>query len=113
LAILRAIARRTVIRLSWKWRSGRDWLRDVGHRPSGRGGKSPRTFGDDERVAGKYDRDVMVPARATPALVVVEPDLTFEDLVNPLCAPALHDDRDELLARHFLGSERAKEVVRG
>ncbi len=50
-AMARAIASRMVAKLSAKWRSGRERLRVVFQRPSGRGGKMPHTFGNDERVA--------------------------------------------------------------
>ncbi len=51
-----------VMKESAKWRSGREAERVVSHRPSGRGGETPHTFGDDERVAAESDRDVMMPA---------------------------------------------------
>ena len=51
LATPRAITSLMVMKLSSKWRSGRDGLRIVGCRPSGRGGKMPHAFGSDERVA--------------------------------------------------------------
>ena len=43
-----------------------------------RGGKMPRTFGDDERVAAEDDRDVMVPAGEGSPFEVVEPQLALE-----------------------------------
>jgi hypothetical protein len=46
------MASRTVMKLSWKWRSGLELLRVGFIRPSGRGGKIPHAFGDDERIAG-------------------------------------------------------------
>ena len=61
----------------------------MAHRPSSRGGKSPRAFGDDERVAGEYDGDVVVPTGETPALVVVEAEFTFEILIGALDLPAV------------------------
>jgi hypothetical protein len=50
-AIARAMASRTVMKLSSKCRSGRDGVRVARSFPGGRGGEMPRTFGDDERVA--------------------------------------------------------------
>src|SRR5829696_8638359 len=107
-----AIASRMVAKLSSKWRSGRERLRVVFQRPSGRGGEMPHTFGNDERVAAQDDRDVMVPARKSSALVVVEPELALEVLVGALGSPALHHHPHQLLLGYALG-ERAEEVVRG
>src|SRR4051812_42191272 len=81
-AITRAIARRKVMKLSAKCRSGREGERAVGQRPSGRGGETPHTFSDDERVAAKSDGDVMMPALEPPSLEVVQSKLAFEILVN-------------------------------
>jgi hypothetical protein len=64
-----------VMKESEKWRSGRESERVVDHRPSGRGGKTPHTFGDDEHVAAESDGDVMMPAREPSALEVVETEL--------------------------------------
>jgi hypothetical protein len=50
-AIARAMASRTVMKLSGKCRSGREGVRVARSLPGGRGGKMPRTFGNDERVA--------------------------------------------------------------
>ena len=72
----------------------------------------PRAFRDDERVAAENDRDVVVPTGESTAFVVVEAELAFEILVNPLGTPALHDQAYELLAGHLV-RERAEEVVRG
>jgi hypothetical protein len=64
----------------------------------------PHAFSGDERVAAKGDGDVVVPARKAAALVVVEPELSLQVLVNALGSPALHDEANELLlcrtARH-------------
>jgi hypothetical protein len=49
------------MKLSEKCRSGRERLRLVSHRPSGRGGNTLQAFGHDERVAAEGDGDVMVP----------------------------------------------------
>src|SRR4051794_4158428 len=91
------MARRAVMKLSWKWRSGRERLRVGFIRPSGRGGEMPHAFGDDERVAAKGYRDVVVPTRKATALVVVDPELSLQVLVDALGSPALHDEADELL----------------
>ena len=86
------------MKLSSKCRSGRDRERDVFQRPSGRGGKTPHTFSDDERVAAKNDRDVMMPALESSSLVVVQTELTLQILVGALRSPALHYEPDELSA---------------
>ncbi len=77
-AITRAMASRAEMKLSWKWRSGREELRVGVSRPSGRGGETPHPFSNDERVAAQGDRDVMVPAREAAAFVVVQPEFTLE-----------------------------------
>src|SRR5262245_47275055 len=61
--IVRAMASRIVANESSKWRSGRAVERVVFFLPSGRGGKMPRTFGNDERVAAEDDGDMVMPAR--------------------------------------------------
>jgi hypothetical protein len=58
------------MKLSWKCRSGRELLRDVFQRFSGRGGEMPHTFSDDERVAAEDDGDVVVPAGKSSAFVI-------------------------------------------
>ncbi len=60
----------------------------------------PRAFGDDERVAGKDDRDVMLPTGKAPTFVVIEPKLALQVLVRAFGAPALHDGTNQSLARH-------------
>src|SRR5256885_13169432 len=106
----RAIARRMVAKLSAKWRSGRERLRVDFQRPSGRGGKMPHTFGNDERVAAQNDRDVMVPARKPPAFVVIESEFVLEILVRALDAPALHHAPHQLLLRRS-SRQGAEEAV--
>ena len=91
----RATASRTVMKLSGKWRSGREGVLRGGHSPSGRRGEKPITLGDYE--AGKHDRDVMVPARIAAPFVMVEAEFTLEILIGPFNAPALHDQADKLL----------------
>lgn len=71
----------------------------------------PHTFGDDERVAAKDDRDVMVPAGKPPAFVVVESQLVLEILVGPFNSPALHHLSHQLLLR-LSPRLRAEEAVR-
>ena len=56
----RAMAMRAVMKESWKWRSGRERDLVFFQPPSGRGGKAPHTFGDDERVAAEDDGDVVM-----------------------------------------------------
>ena len=71
----------------------------------------PHTFGNDERVAAKDDRDVMVPAGKAPAFVVVEPEFVFEILIRAFDSPALHHSSYELLLRRS-SRQRAEETVR-
>jgi hypothetical protein len=96
----RAIASLAVMKLSGKWRSGRDGVRVGVSRPSGRGGKTPHAFGNDEREAAQGDRDMVVPAEESATLEVVEAELVLEVLVDTLGAPPLHDEPNQL----FLGS---------
>lgn len=98
------------MKLSVKCRSGRERERVVGQRPSGRGGKTPHTFSDDERVAAESDGDVVVPAVETSSLEVVESKFALEILVDALCSPSLHRDPNEALLRNALG-QRREEVV--
>ena len=98
----RAIASLAVMKLSVKWRSGRERERVVGQRPSGRGGKTPHAFSDDERVAAESDRDMVVPAVEAPPFEVVEPQLALEIFVDALRAPALHHDTNEPFLRDAL-----------
>nr|WP_157758912.1 hypothetical protein [Cystobacter fuscus] len=70
----------------------------------------PHAFGDDERVAAKGDGDVVVPTREAAALVVVEPELSLQILVDTLGSPALHDEANELLLCHA-ARHGDKEVV--
>src|SRR5258706_11761162 len=87
--ITRAMASRIVANESSKWRSGRAVERVVFFLPSGRGGKMPRPFGDNERVAAQDDRDMMMPARKRTPFEVVETQLTLELFVGVLGSPAL------------------------
>ncbi len=111
-AMVRAIERRAVMKLSGKCRSGRERLRVVSQRPSGRGEITLHAFGDDERVAAEGDGDVVVPAAETPSFEVVEAELALQVLVDALGAPALHDDADELSLGDVFGQGR-EEVVSG
>src|SRR6266496_3982795 len=111
-ATLRAIESRTVMKLSEKCLSGRERLRVVFHRPSGRGGEMPHAFSDDERVAAEGDGDVVVPAREASAFEVVEPELSLQILVDALGAPSLHDESDELPLGDVRGQCREKVVGR-
>src|SRR5438552_12374042 len=93
------MARRTVMNESAKWRSGRDALRTVFSRFSGRGGETPRLFGDDEGVAGERDRDMVLPAEEAATFEVVEAEFSLHVFVDPFGTPALLDDAyDALLA---------------
>src|SRR5262245_20999724 len=96
----RAIARRAVMKLSSKWRSGREGLRVGFQRPSGRGGKTPHAFGNDEREAAQHDGDVVMPTGVSPTLVVIESQFAFEVFVYALGAPPLHDEANKLLFGH-------------
>jgi hypothetical protein len=82
--MVRAMKRRAVMKLSAKCRSGRERLRVVAQRPSGRGGKTPHAFSDDERVAAEGDGDVVVPAGEASSFEVVEPDLALQVFVDTL-----------------------------
>src|SRR6266536_776561 len=108
--MVRAMERRAVMKLSAKCRSGREVLRVVAQRPSGRGGKTLHAFGDDERVAAEGDGDVVVPAREASSFEVVEAELALQILVDTLGAPSLHDEPDELSLGDGLG-QRREEVV--
>ena len=100
------------MKLSAKWRSGRDLVRVVGQRPSGRGGETSCPLGNDEGVAGEDDGNVMVPAGKSSALVVIEAELTLEIFVDALGPPPLGHETDELLRGHRT-RQRAEEVVPG
>ena len=99
-AMTRAKARRAVTKLSWKWRSGRAELRVVLCRPSGRGGKMPHAFGDNERIAAEDNGDMVMPPRKSTPFKVVEAEFALEVLVHAFGAPSLHHCTDE---RAFLG----------
>src|SRR2546426_11598616 len=75
LAMTRAIAIRALMKLSGKWRSGRERLRLGLRRPSGRGGETPHAFRNDERVAAQSDRDMVMPTAELSSFEVVEPEL--------------------------------------
>src|SRR6266542_3017477 len=108
--MVRAMDRRAVMKLSAKCRSGREQLRVVAQRPSGRGGKTLHAFGDDERGAAEGDGDVVVPAREASTFEVVEPELALQIFVDTLSAPSLHDESDELSLGDVLG-QGGEEVV--
>src|SRR5256885_6069933 len=88
-----------VMKLSAKCRSGRERERVVGQRPSGRGGKMPHAFSDDEREAAQGNRDVMVPASEASALEVIESQLILQVFVDALGSPSLHRNSNETLLR--------------
>src|SRR5262249_17979797 len=62
-----------------------------------RGGKMPRAFSDDERVAAEDKRDVVMPSGERATLEVIESELALEVFVGALGSPALHHDADDLL----------------
>jgi hypothetical protein len=88
------MARRTVMKESEKWRSGRDSVRTSWTSPSTREGKNAMAFGHHESEAAEGDGHVVVPAREAAALVVVDAEFALEVLVHG--APALHRDANEL-----------------
>jgi hypothetical protein len=56
---------------SRKCLSGRAFVRVVGTGACGLGGKSPRAFGDEERIAGENATDVVLPSGVGAPLEVV------------------------------------------
>jgi hypothetical protein len=68
------MASRAVMKLSWKWRSGREELRVGLSRPSERGGETPHVFGNNERVAAQSHGDVVMPAGEATAFIMVQAD---------------------------------------
>src|SRR6266496_3691176 len=110
--MVRAMDRRAVMKLSAKCRSGREQLRVVAQRPSGRGGETLHAFSDDERVAAEGDGDVVVPAREASSFEVVEPELALQIFIDTLSAPSLHDEPDELSLGDVLGQGREEVVGR-
>src|SRR5271170_7824185 len=105
------MASRAVMNESWKWRSGRERERVGLRSPSGRGGKAPHSFGNDERVAAECDGDVVVPAREAAPLEVIEAQLALEILVQSLGAVPGFDDAHEPLARDA-ARQRREEILR-
>src|SRR4051812_47396743 len=95
---------------SAKWRSGRDADRVGTSFPSGRGGKTPHPFRNDERVAAQDDGDVVMPAREGAALEVVQSELALELFVRALGAPAFLDGAHDLLLRHAPRQRREDEL---
>src|SRR5215211_5519838 len=91
----RAIASRTVMKLSGKCRSGREGVRPGVYRPSGRGGKTPHAFRNNERVAAEHDGDMVMPAFEAAAFVMVQPEFALEVFIRALGAPALHHQSNE------------------
>ena len=64
-------------------------------RLSSRGGKTPRSLGNDERGTGKHARDVVLPPRIRPAFEVVETELALEVFVGPFDSPPLLDSSNK------------------
>src|SRR5271155_3789552 len=83
---------------SSKWRSCRAVERVARTRPSTRGGKMPQALAGHERIGAEDDGDVVMPAAEGAALVVVEPELSFEVFVDALGAPAFLGNAHELLS---------------
>ena len=87
---------------SWKWRSGREADRTGVLRAESRGGKGPRSLGGEEGEAAERDGDVVVPAAEAAAFEVIEAELAFEVLVDPLGAPPFFQEVHELDEGHAL-----------
>src|SRR5438552_18704105 len=101
---------RAVTNESGKWRSGREAVRTGRTLPSGRGGKTPHAFAEDECVAAQDTRDVVVPAGIAASFVVVQSQFALEILVEPFGAVALLDDAHKALAGGLAG-QRREEVI--
>lgn len=97
---------------SRKWRSGRAGERVGLILPSWRGGKTPHTLTDDERIAAKHYGDVMVPSGEGPPLEVVEAKLALELFISAFCAPALLQDPNDFLLRHSSAERSEYELCR-
>src|SRR5580692_1166886 len=108
----RAMARRAVMKESSKWRSCRAVERVARTRPSARGGKMPQALAGHERIAAEDDGDVVMPTAEGASLVVVEPQLSLEVLVDALGAPAFLGDPHELLSTGRLAQPRQGVVGR-
>ena len=63
---------------SSKCRSGRERDLIVLTRPSGLGGESPRSFGDEEGVTSEHTADVVLPSDVRATLEVVQAQLALE-----------------------------------
>src|SRR5476649_166618 len=100
------------MKLSWKWRSGRERVRMVGQRFSGLRGEMPTTFGDYESIAGEHHRYMVVPTWEAPSFVVVEAELSFQVLIGSLDTPTLHDEAHELLGGSGHLGHGHEEVIR-
>src|SRR5438477_13004997 len=102
---------RAVMKESGKWRSGREAVRTGRTKPSGRGGKTPHAFAQNECVAAQDTRHVMVPARVTASFIVVEAKLAFEVFVQSFGAITLFDDSYQSFSRGF-ARQRSEEELR-
>src|SRR5579884_1064062 len=108
----RAIAMRMVMKESEKCRSGRRRDRLVPTRPSGREGKKAKLLGDDERIADKHQRHMVVPPAPASTLEMIEAKLSLCILVEPLRAPALLEDAYHLLGADISWDRDQVELVR-
>src|SRR3984885_7292101 len=106
------MARRAVMKESSKWRSCRAVERVARTRPSARGGKMPQALAGHERIAAEDDGDVVMPAAKGAALVVIEPELPLEVLVDALGAPAFLGGPHELLSTGRFAQPREGVVSR-
>lgn len=104
---------RMVATESSKCLSGRVRGRATVLRPSGLGRKSPRAFGNDERMAGEHDAHVMLPAPVRTAFEVGESKLALHVLVGALDAPALLHEAHEALTIVFSSSVQSRLPTQG
>ena len=74
-------------------------VRSHQQRPASPRRKKPPSLGDDERVAGEDDGDVVAPTSKRAAFEVVEAELAFHLFVGLFGSPPLHQDAHDLLFR--------------
>jgi hypothetical protein len=78
-------------------RAGRRALRTTGRIDGRSGGESHASFGDEHGIRAEHDAHVVVPAGPTATLIVIEPHLPLEVLVQPLRSPPLLQAPHQLL----------------